>query len=140
MVHKAYVVLAEYPSSSSNKMHQVRRGGDGVLYCVCLGWAHSKSSPKMCKHTKQYVAANPGTSYGPQYGAPPMAARQAAKVASFGRRMQEGGISPSTPAVSAVSAAPANWRAVLLAEREAAMARVEQVPDALAAYSRDLDL
>lgn len=32
--HKPYVVLATNPSSSSSKIHEVRRGGDGVLYSV----------------------------------------------------------------------------------------------------------
>jgi len=31
-------VLATFASKSSNKMHEVRLGKDGVIYCTCSGW------------------------------------------------------------------------------------------------------
>ena len=45
-------VLETYPSESSNKIHEVRKGADGVVYCTCPGWRfHSK---RWCKHLEDY--------------------------------------------------------------------------------------
>ena len=45
-------VLATYPSSSGNSVHQVRLGDDGVVYCTCPGWRlHNK---RRCKHLTHY--------------------------------------------------------------------------------------
>ena len=136
MAHKAYIVLANYPSSSSDSIYEVRRGGDGVLYCTCRGWIASKQVPRACKHCKDYVARNPGTSYGPQYAA----WKASPTPTPLGQVKREAGRAPAVAAPMAVSAAPANWKAILLAEKQAAVARVKQAPDALAAYARDLDL
>lgn len=39
--------LAKYRSGSNpNKMYEVIRGRDGVVYCQCKGWQNTKS----CKH------------------------------------------------------------------------------------------
>lgn len=44
------MILATYPSSSSNKIYNVIQGGDGVIYCDCPGWKFSRN----CKHLKMY--------------------------------------------------------------------------------------
>ena len=43
-------VLGTYASSSSNKVYQVIRGHDGVIYCTCPGWKFSRN----CKHLQAY--------------------------------------------------------------------------------------
>lgn len=46
-------VLAEYPSSSSDEIHEVREGDDGVVYCTCKGWRfHNR---RWCKHLENYT-------------------------------------------------------------------------------------
>ena len=70
-----YIILGHYTSGSSDAIYQVRRGGDGVLYCSCRGWVSNLNAqkraggrePAQCKHTKDYVARHPGTIYGPQW-------------------------------------------------------------------------
>lgn len=44
-------VLQTYPSKSSLKQHEVRRGADGVLYCTCWPWKKTR----WCKHLESYV-------------------------------------------------------------------------------------
>ncbi len=70
-----WILLEQNPSSSGSGIYDLRRGGDGVLYCTCRGWLSNKNAhrktrqehlPAECKHTKDYVART-GTSYGPQY-------------------------------------------------------------------------
>lgn len=49
----AYQTLARYPSSSSpGKEHEVREGGDGVIYCTCPAWRMQK---KQCKHLQDFT-------------------------------------------------------------------------------------
>ena len=46
-------VLARVPSSSNpSKSYEIRRGGDGVVYCTCPSWRFQKNSPsaRTCKH------------------------------------------------------------------------------------------
>jgi hypothetical protein len=46
-------VLATYPSSSSNTIHEVRQGDDNVVYCTCPGWRfHNK---RWCRHLEDYT-------------------------------------------------------------------------------------
>jgi len=53
-------VLARYQSQSSPGLkHEVRRGGDGVVYCTCLGWKMARKrngEPKArnCWHLQDY--------------------------------------------------------------------------------------
>lgn len=128
-----YIVLERNGSSSSDKVYELRRGGDGVLYCTpCPGWAHNKPAaghPKTCKHTKDYVARHPGTLYGPP-GAfvsenPPGGNK--AVVQRVKRREVA-----SAPAANLKPAA-ANWREMILTEREGAQKRGIATPAAEAA-------
>jgi hypothetical protein len=46
-------VLATYPSSSGGRDHEVRLGGDGVVYCTCPGWRfHTR---RWCKHLEDFT-------------------------------------------------------------------------------------
>jgi len=45
-------VLQTYPSSSGKTTHEVREGGDGVIYCTCPGWRFNKH----CKHLDMWHA------------------------------------------------------------------------------------
>ena len=79
----AYAILDQITSSSSGDHYQIRRGGDGVLYCynadsgrACQGWLSKKNSlrklgkegrePAACKHIAAYVDRT-GASYGPAF-------------------------------------------------------------------------
>lgn len=144
-----YAVLQDnIPSSSSDNTYQVRRGGDGVLYCTCRGWVVSKNSkarsrtePAACTHTKKYVAAHPGTKYGPPgmfasegSQTAPVAMTYAKKSAPVGKKL------PANVAAAVTNKpAAANWRDVLLAEQKAATARGVATPAAaLSAYSAEV--
>jgi len=51
------VVLARVPSSSNpSKSYEIRRGGDGVVYCTCPSWRFQKNSPsnRTCKHIEAW--------------------------------------------------------------------------------------
>lgn len=54
-------LLAVIPSSSNpSKVYQIRRGGDGNVYCTCPAWKFQKGvSPKerTCKHLKALAAS-----------------------------------------------------------------------------------
>ncbi len=131
-----YVVLEINPSSSTSATYELRRGGDGVLYCECRGWKNAKTAPKMCRHTKEYVAAT-GASYylgRPNPGINPFTPLGSVKVTPG----KKASVTVERPKQQA---AGSDWRAQLLAEKKAAVARgVKQNIEALAAYSRDLDL
>ena len=137
-----YVVLATYPSSSSNTVHEVRRGGDGVLYCLCMGWKMNKGSPKTCKHTTDYVRLHPGTSYGPGYtaaGFTNIAAVGKAWASVEKKSSKKPVVVPSAPMTTAP--AGADWRARLLAEKTEAEKRGVTTPTAaLQAWAKELDL
>ena len=55
------VVLAEYNSESSPGVkHQVRIGGDGVLYCTChAGIRHLRGTCKECWHMESWKSQHP---------------------------------------------------------------------------------
>jgi len=129
-----YVVLDTYHSSSSSSIYEVRRGGDGVLYCTCRGWVASKSIPRACKHCKSYVAGNPGTVYDLRA---PSAAPAMTPLGSVPTRRKEAAIAAPVPTV----AAGADWRKKLLDEGRRAVSRgVITPPAALTAFARELDL
>lgn len=143
-----YQVLEINHSSSSSAVYETRRGGDGVLYCTCPGWRNNKApsgTPKVCKHTKQYVVQsqtrNPGTMYGPPGMFPNLSAvksivekNRAVDAKARRQRTVDMASAPTTPA-------PADWRAQLLAERQVAEARgIVTPPEARSAYALDLDL
>lgn len=122
-----YAVLAYCDSSSSDAVYQVRRGGDGVLYCTCRGWVANLNAqkrgrigdPAQCRHTKEYVADHPGTSYGPAFAKP-----KPATAAKPGKK---------------IAVATSSWRDLLLQERRAAEVRGVQTPaPALAAFDREI--
>lgn len=52
---KSYEVLGVVAASDGGNPHEIRRGGDGVIYCTCKGWIFSKSTPKSCKHLRKYL-------------------------------------------------------------------------------------
>lgn len=142
-----YQVLATYPSKSNPGAdpYQVRRGGDGVLYCTCRGWVMNKNNrarlhtePAKCTHTKDYVADRPGTMYGP----PGMFAEGASQAPA---RRGAPSRAPARPAAVAppvpTQAAGADWRSMLLKERADAKQRGVSTPEAAAsAYALELDL
>src|SRR3990167_3467131 len=76
-----YVVLNTYPSSSSDALYEVRRGGDGVLYCTCRGWLSNLNAqkrqgsrdPAVCKHTRGYVGEPRRTLWGRAWSKSPPA-------------------------------------------------------------------
>ena len=136
-----YVVLAHYDSSSSDAVYEVRRGGEGTLYCTCRGWvmnlnnkSRPASTPAQCRHTKDYVAKHPGTSYGPKYAVasvPTIVKSVPASQASRRREVEQ----PKSAAVPA----PVNWREVILREQREAQARGVRTPEvAAAAFAREI--
>lgn len=128
-----YVVLCTYPSSSSSAIYEVRRGGDGVLYCTCRGWVSNLNAqkrqgnrePAQCKHTRDYASRYPGTVYGPQW-APKVS--EVSKVAPASARRR-----PIAPPSALPAPAPANWRDLLLREKREAEARGVATPAVTAA-------
>lgn len=142
-----YVVLATYPSSSSDQIYEVRRGGDGVLYChPCRGWQMSKGVPKNCKHTRDYVEKHPGTSYGPAFGSLRDQAMAIVGKPALGfipssasKASKKPVVVPSAPMTTAP--AGVDWRARLLAEKTEAEKRGVTTPTAaLQAWAKELDL
>ena len=142
-----YQVLDEVPSSSDpTKVYQIRRGGDGILYCssregkICQGWLSKRNAlrrsrqeqlPAACKHLKAYVART-GASYGPQYGLPSFVSSSPPSVVAKSKAKA----APQAPSVPSVPA-PKTWREVLLREREAAEARGIATPaSALVEFER----
>lgn len=52
---KRWAVLKVVASSSRPQVqHEIRWGGDGVVYCTCEAWKYSRSSVKNCKHLKAF--------------------------------------------------------------------------------------
>jgi len=50
-----YEVLNTYESESKpGLMHEVRRGGDGVVYCTCPRWRLNQGR-KSCRHLDEYL-------------------------------------------------------------------------------------
>lgn len=158
-----YMVLANYNSSSSNAVYEVRRGGDGVLYCAkedgsgpCMGWLGIKNrlsragskDPPACKHMKDYVAHHPGTVFGPPgrfHEVRPTTATPTAAKSKAPKLVAPTQIAPPPPTGSAKisptatlkDAAPANdWRRMLFAERTAAQAKTPAA--ALAAFDAEI--
>ena len=57
-----YTEVAQFPSSSSNKVYTVKRDENGDLSCDCRGWTMKKpGKDRTCKHVQQYEA-NPASS------------------------------------------------------------------------------
>ena len=140
-----YIVLELNHSSSSMAIYELRRGGDGVLYDTCPGWRNNKPAPgmpKVCKHTKAYVAKNPGTLYGPPGRFQEGRNRLVPDTSSREERNRPGASRKAvTPSVAPTQAAPAAWRSMLLTERTTATARGIETPrEAASAYALDLDL
>lgn len=49
-------VIARYPSSSSDAVHEVKDPQDGgPCWCTCMGWKMSKRTPKQCTHLMRLV-------------------------------------------------------------------------------------
>lgn len=46
--------------SDPSKQYEIRIGKDNVIYCGCPGWAHSKKTPKMCRHLAKWVFTHSG--------------------------------------------------------------------------------
>jgi len=47
-----WVVLETVASKSTpNKRYEIRRGGDGKVYCTCKAWAFAKDH--VCKHLRE---------------------------------------------------------------------------------------
>lgn len=120
-----YIVLELCHSQSSKAVYEVRRGGDGVLYCLCPGWRNCKAAPgapKVCKHTKAYAARTPGTTYGP----PGRFAVESVKVSK---------------AATVPRYTGPEWLAMVREERKTVRAKgVPTPPEAASAYALDLDL
>lgn len=136
---RAYKVLDTYESSSSSAVYEVRRGGDGVLYCTCRGWVASKDRPRACKHCKDYVARHPGIPWGPpgMFAVDAVVAGKPAKApaATPGKK------SVVVPAAPPPAAAPslASFREALRRESAEAQARGVRTPaEALAAYESEV--
>jgi hypothetical protein len=49
-------VLATVRSESSAASYEIRRGGDGVVYCTCPSWRFSREA-RDCKHLRKLAVA-----------------------------------------------------------------------------------
>ncbi len=127
-----YIVLATYESSSSDKIYEVRRGGDSVLYCTCRGWVASREIPRACKHCKDYVRIHPGTPYSLVVGGVPATATSVQSVV-----VVQGKRKPSVVPVAPLPTVQAaeNWRDLILAERAIA---VKTPREAQAAFDEEI--
>jgi hypothetical protein len=80
------VVLAKFESKSSpGHYHEVRKGADGNVYCICPSWRFQKNSPanRTCKHIEQWkrtVEVAPGVSLMDAVGPGPEAIRAPRKA------------------------------------------------------------
>ena len=45
-------VALVFSVTEEGKTYDINRGADGVIYCMCLSWRFSKTTPKDCKHLK----------------------------------------------------------------------------------------
>lgn len=51
----ATLITTVASSSNPNLRHEIRLGGDGVVYCTCPAWRFQRKSPaaRQCKHMRQ---------------------------------------------------------------------------------------
>lgn len=49
------VAIKESVSSNGVTIYTTCKWADDSLSCNCLGWANSKHTPKVCRHTKESV-------------------------------------------------------------------------------------
>ena len=49
--------LLDFFESSTNpgQFYEIRLGKDGILYCTCAGWAHSRKEIKCCAHLHKFT-------------------------------------------------------------------------------------
>ena len=50
---KTYTEVAQFPSSSSDKVYTVKRDEHGELSCSCPAWTFKKQGARTCKHIQQ---------------------------------------------------------------------------------------
>ena len=67
--------LANYPNSRGTGSYAIIRGGDGVVYCECMGWKMNKD----CKHLRAFLGKCATSTPGPT--APKGLAKRAASKA-----------------------------------------------------------
>lgn len=140
-----YQVLDEIVSKSSGDSYQIRRGGDGVLYChnetrgrVCQGWLSRKNAIRRqgregredvtCKHVDAYVA---------QTGFPVVLGKPVSnlagewpkgKVPKLGSKKYV--MTVPEPIKSAGTPAPPNWKEIFLKEQQRAESKGMKTPAA----------
>jgi hypothetical protein len=51
-----FEILQRFDSRSSSAVYEVRRGGDGVLYCTCPAW-RMKQGTASCRHLDEYLVS-----------------------------------------------------------------------------------